>query len=90
LLQAQSGRPNDGAESATVEFVVVGHDHLRVRDVTAEDDVAALLSLNGESRLGKGSDTSSAREARQFHTVTNTASKCSSGTGSPSVSKAAT
>jgi len=83
LFQCESGRPNDGAQSATVELAVVGHDNLGVY-------MATLLSLSGESGLGESSDTGGAREARQFHTAPKTASKFSSGTGRPSACRVAT
>ena len=91
FLQAKPRLPDDGSQGAPVQLLVVGNDDLREGFVSADDHVATVLALQVEPRFPEGLDTGSPRCPRQTgHTATTMASKCSSGTASPSSSSEAT
>ena len=64
---------------------MVGDDGLSKRVITPHDDVTAVLSPNREAEFLEGADDIGAGNLRELaHTASKSASKCSSGTGSPS------
>ncbi len=84
------GLSDNCSEGTTIQFLVIGHNHLTKRISPAENDMAPFLPSNYESYSLQRLDACTPRDARQFaHTAMRTASKCSSGTGRLSSFKAA-
>jgi hypothetical protein len=73
------------------ELFVIGNDDLSERLRAPQHDVATLAALFLEPQPLERTNALSAGDPRQpAHTSTSLASKCSSGTGRPSASKAET
>lgn len=91
LVWSQTRRTKNGAQGATIQGPVVRHDYLAEWVLTARHNVASLLADYVEARTLQGSDTlPSGYNGEVAHTVTRRASKCSSGTGKLSTSRAPT
>ncbi len=90
-LDRQARLSDDCPQRAAVEFLVVGHDQLRERRVSSEDDVAAFLPPEKETGPLERANALATGDARQLaHTATSRASKRSGGTARWSSSSAAT
>src|SRR5438552_2136419 len=84
LFDGETCLTDDSAESAAVEFFVIGNGGLRGRRLANQDDVTAALAIDFKANLAKRLDALCAGDDRQFaHAATSTNSTRSSGTDSP-------
>jgi hypothetical protein len=91
LFRSQPCGTKNGPQGAAIERMVIRHYHLAERVIAAYDDVASHLPDDAEAGPPQDPQAISARDNRKVgHTVTRRASKCSSGTGRLSASKAPT
>jgi hypothetical protein len=64
FVDAQASHADDGAEGASIQFVVVRDDHLPERVVAAQHYVAAFLPFDIEACHPEGGDAFAAGDPR--------------------------
>jgi hypothetical protein len=85
IFHADADLPQNGSQGSTVNLAMIRNHGLCEGIVTPQDHVAAMLSSKREAQLLKsGHDLDPGNDGQLIHTATRRASKCSSGTGSPS------
>ena len=90
LSHAKPSLPDDRSQRTPVQLVVIGDDDLGEWMVSAENHVAPVLPLQVVPSFAKRLGAGSPRDPwKSGQTATTNASKCSSGTGSPSSSSEA-
>jgi len=84
FLRCDAGLPKNRTECTAIQLTMVRYDYGRGRLRTKQDDMAALLTIEFETKLPKDTDDFSAGDhGKAAHTQTTWVSKSSSGTGWP-------